>query len=87
MSWNFDEKVEEGVECVLGGKRYLFRYPTTEEVLKARQVKEDDQLDYLFQFISPIDADAPDFKTTLMNSNVLVLKQFTKMVKEVLKVD
>ena len=77
MSWNFDEKVEEGVECVLGGKRYLFRYPTTEE----------DQLDYLFQFISPIDADAPDFKTTLMNSNVLVLKQFTKMVKEVLKVD
>lgn len=87
MSWNFDEGVEEGVDFKLGGKMYRFRYPTTEEAMLSKKVKEDEQLEYLFNFVQPIDTDAPDFRETMLKANVQVLKKFTEMVKTVLKVD
>lgn len=81
MSWNLDQDTTEGFEFILGGHTYFFRYPSTEEITKAKKIKDGEQLDYLYGFVTGKSEGAPEIKEALAKQNIKVLQKFSEMIK------
>lgn len=82
MSYNLDEQVPEGFEFVVGGHTYRMRYPTTEEILDGQNKKgEQEQLKWLYSFISATEEGVPSIEEALARVNVKVLQKFNHMIK------
>jgi hypothetical protein len=82
-TYNLDESVNEGFEFILGGHTYKMRYPTTEEIQKGQEFKDNspEQMDWLYSFISCDDKDAPLIKDAMKKVNVIKLQKFATMLK------
>lgn len=81
MSYNLDD-VEEYFDFQLNSHQYRMRYPTTREVLEAKDIKdktEDDQLAFFFGFVEPLDG-APPIAEALQSSSVKKTARFTQMI-------
>lgn len=81
---NLDEAIADDFGFVLNGHEYRMRYPTTEEVVKAQDLKENskEQLGWLYQFVTPVKPDSPAIKDALNGVNVKKLRKFTEMITE-----
>lgn len=85
-SFNLDDGAVEYFEFTLFGKKYKFRYPTTEEFEKINEFKEagDDKglQEFLYPFIMKVDEDAPDFKKVEKKMLPPHLRNFNEMITE-----
>lgn len=79
---NLDEAFAEYFEFILKGKKYKFRYMTTEEVehLQSFDKQEDKAQAYIYSFIEKVDADAPDFAEVAKKMPIPQYKKFLKMI-------
>lgn len=88
-TYDLNDNVEDSFSFILGGFTYNMRYPTVEELenvqtaLKKAQEDEDTKtiMDQMYQFISPVDKDAPSISETMKKQNLPVIKKFNEMIK------
>lgn len=88
-TYDLNDNVEDSFSFILGGFTYNMRYPTVEELenvqtaLKKAQEDEDTKtvMDQMYQFISPVDKDAPSIGETMKKQNLPVIKKFNEMIK------
>lgn len=80
-NYNLDD-VNDSFEFTLSGNRYKMRYPTTEEVELGDKLKTDaEKLQWLYDFISPVELSSPPITEVLKRVNVKVLARFNEMIK------
>lgn len=80
--YNLDENIYEYFEFIVKGHRYKFRQLNTEELKElqtlAKGNDEDKIQEYLFQFITKVDADTPEFPEI---AKKMITKQWIKFRK------
>lgn len=81
---NLDTDVTEYFEFKIFGHIYKFRYLTTAETeefqTKATAGRQEFEA-FLYQFISPVSPNAPDFKTLAKKMIIPQWRNFTTMIK------
>ena len=80
---NLDIDVAEYFEFIIKGHSYRFRHLNTEEVesMKSFESDEEKTKDYLFNFISKVNDDAPDFKEVAKKMITPQWVKFREMIK------
>lgn len=81
---NLDEGISEYFEFILFGKKYRFRYMTSEEIEELRNIGDDGNKtqEYFYKFVSAIDDDAPKIQDVSKKMTVPHLLAFQKMIKQ-----
>lgn len=80
QQYNLDD-VREYFEFKVKGHVYRFRYITTEEGEKMKDLKDGEIQDYFLQFITKVDESSPDFKEVQKTMTIAQWKQFRKMIE------
>lgn len=80
--YNLDE-VQEYFQFTAGGKVYKFKHLTTEELQEFVNMKDDNEksTEYMMQFISSDDPDAPPFKEVYKKFITPQLVKFQEMIR------
>ncbi len=82
MTHNLDENLGDSFEFILEGNKYSMRYPSSIELRKILEEKDEKTLvDKLLGYITSGEG-SPSFQEALDNSNVRKSKRFLKMVRE-----
>lgn len=75
---NLDEDASEYFEFILKGNTYRMRYPTTEEIEKAGELKTDqEKTQWMYSFIT---SDGPPIEEALKKTNIKAVRKFNEMV-------
>jgi hypothetical protein len=80
---NLDESVQEYFEFIVKGHNYRFRHMNTEEMEAWKDVESDDvkAKEYLYSFISKVNADSPEFSEVAKTMITPHWLAFKKMVQ------
>lgn len=84
---NLDEDVSEYFEFILFGKKYKFRYMTSDELTELKDIgdkkgsSEKEVLSYIYKFIGKGEEAAPDFVEVSSKMTIAHLKKFLIMVR------
>jgi hypothetical protein len=80
---NLDDGVQEYFEFILKGHTYRFRHLNTEEIEHLRKIDGDDKKvkEYLFQFITKVKEDAPEFPVVSQQMLTPHWIKFKKMIQ------
>lgn len=80
--YNLDEDVKESFRFTIKGHTYEFRQLNTEEIDKFQNIKEEKAIrEYLFSFITPVDASSPSFEDVSKQMLAPHWKNFVNMVR------
>lgn len=77
---NLSEGVGEHFEFTVKGHSYLFRYLTIGETEKFNEFNGKESMDYLMQFISKKDPNAPEFSDMFKQMLIPEISNFMKML-------
>ncbi len=82
--YNFDDITNaDRPVIVMGGKQYVLRYPTLEEVEALQKLENDDQRgDVMYSYIEPTEEGQPPFKELLRKQDIRVVKAFSQMLRK-----
>lgn len=80
---NLDEGVSETFNFVVKGHEYTFRHLNTEEMEEARKIATDEEKAkaFLYQFISKVKPESPDFSEVAKGMITSQWKNFRAMLK------
>lgn len=86
---NLDEGLLEYFDFIVKGHTYRFRHPNTKEMEKMKDVKADEAASraQLFQFITTVSEDAPEFSTIVDDLTVPYWKRFNEMIRKEMGLD
>lgn len=81
-NYNLDEGIQEYFEFTVKGHSYKFRFLTTEEAEKIKELKDDEKgiVEYLYKFIDPVSENAPPFVEIAKKMTIPHMIAFNKMV-------
>lgn len=91
--YNLNDNVNDYFEFEVGGYTYKMLYPTMEQVEKLQALiteseekkasgeKTDDQAitEWMYDFITPLDADSPSISEIMGKQNIRVMRNFNTM--------
>lgn len=80
--YNLDDDVKESFHFTIKGHEYEFRQLTTEELDAFQNIKNDKDIrEYLYQFITPVLKESPEFKEITKQMLTPHWRNFLNMVK------